>query len=78
LSRQVLQPLSKEILNLKRLIIIADGALQLVPFTALTFAENEFFEPLIAKMEIAGAPSIRVFSSCANTKLNGKLRPANY
>ncbi|CAN5381670.1 CHAT domain-containing protein [soil metagenome] len=67
LSRQILQPLSKEIANLKRLVIIADGSLQLVPFAALTLANDETFEPLAATMEIVNTPS---FSSLVYVREN--------
>ena len=57
LSREVLHPLSNAISNFKRLVVIADGSLQLVPFAALTLSSNGDFQPLAAKMEIVNAPS---------------------
>ncbi len=70
LSRQILQPLSKEIVNLKRLIIIADGSLQLVPFAALTLSNDETFQPLTATMEIVNAPSFSSLVFLRENKAN--------
>jgi len=75
LSRQVLQPLSKEIANLKRLIIIADGSLQLVPFAALTLDANESFEPLGLKREIVTAPSFSSLVFLRENKANRQTSP---
>lgn len=57
LSRQILQPLAAELADVKRLIVIADGSLQLVPFAPLTLAPAADFQPLNATMEIVHAPS---------------------
>lgn len=70
LSRQILQPLSKEITNLKRLVIIADSSLQLVPFAALTLSSGETFEPLAATTEIVNAPSFSSLVFLRENKAN--------
>ena len=71
LSKQILQPFAKDITQLKRLIIIADGSLQLVPFAALTLSPNEF-QPLADSLEIVNAPS---FSSLVYSRENQINRP---
>ena len=75
LSRQILQSLSKEITNLKRLVIIADGSLQLVPFSALTLATNEIFQPLAATIEIVNAPSFSSLLFLRENKANRQTSP---
>ena len=67
LSRQVLRPLAGDIASAKRLIVIADGSLQLVPFSALTLAPDADFQPLAATLEIVNAPS---FSSLVYLREN--------
>ncbi|MDQ2745920.1 MAG: CHAT domain-containing protein [Acidobacteriota bacterium] len=71
LSRQILQPFAGEIAGIKRLIIIADGSLQLVPFAALTFTPDADFQPLAATLEIVNAPS---FASLVYLLENKKIR----
>ncbi len=70
LSRQVLRPLAGDIASAKRLIVIADGSLQLVPFSALTLAPDADFRPLAATLEIVNAPS---FSSLVYLRENRPL-----
>jgi len=65
LSEMIL-PFADELVNLKRLVVIADESLQLVPFSALTISPNEF-QPLAATIEIVNAPS---FSSLIYSKEN--------
>jgi CHAT domain-containing protein len=64
LSKLILQPFAADLSKFKRLIVIADGSLQLVPFAALTLSPNEF-QPLAASVEIINAPS---FSSLVYQK----------
>ncbi|MEG3971968.1 CHAT domain-containing protein [Microcoleus sp. T2B6] len=54
LSQMILAPVASELGN-KRLLIVADGALQYIPFSALTLEESE--APLIVKHEIVNLPS---------------------
>lgn len=55
LSRKILAPVAKE-LGSKRLLIVADGVLQYIPFAALP-DPSEMTAPLIAKHEIINLPS---------------------
>ncbi|MEP6518287.1 CHAT domain-containing protein [Microcoleus vaginatus] len=54
LSQMILAPVASELGN-KRLLIVADGALQYIPFSALTLEKSEV--PLIVKHEIVNLPS---------------------
>src|SRR6476661_1522177 len=54
LSQMILAPVASEFGN-KRLLIVADGALQYIPFSALTLEKSE--APLIVKHEIVNLPS---------------------
>jgi len=58
LSRMLLGPVASELKN-KRLLIVAEGVLQYVPFSALT-DPDEGAAPLIAKHEIVTLPSASV------------------
>jgi CHAT domain-containing protein len=60
LSRLLLQPLIGE-LQQTRLAIVADGALQYVPFAALS-APGAEFKPLITRYEIVSLPSVSVLA----------------
>ena len=60
LSRMLLGPVASELKN-KRLLIVAEGVLQYVPFSALT-DPNEGATPLIAGHEIVTLPSASVLS----------------
>jgi CHAT domain-containing protein len=59
LSRMLLQPLAAE-LKQKRLVIVADGVLQYLPFSALTLSEDG--RPLIVDHEIVTLPSASVLA----------------
>lgn len=60
LSTKVLGEVAKHLKH-QRLVIVADGALQYVPFAALPIpAETENFRPLIADYEIVSLPSASV------------------
>ncbi len=54
LSQMILGP-AKEKLNKKRLLIVADGVLQYIPFATLSLSENQ--QPLITNYEIVNLPS---------------------
>src|SRR5262249_15886500 len=58
LSRMLLGPVGAELKN-KRLLIVAEGVLQYVPFSALT-DPDEASTPLIVKHEIVTLPSASV------------------
>ena len=59
LSRMLLQPLGGE-LKQKRLVIVADGVLQYLPFSALTLSEDG--RPLVVDHEIVTLPSASVLA----------------
>ncbi|MEG4532303.1 CHAT domain-containing protein [Microcoleus sp. D2_18a_D3] len=54
LSQMILAPVASELGN-KRLLIVADGALQYIPFGALSLEKSE--APLIVKHEVVNLPS---------------------
>jgi CHAT domain-containing protein len=63
LSRMLLLPVAREIAG-KRMLIVADGALQFIPFGALTEQSgNARGEPLVAGHEIVAVPSASVIDS---------------
>lgn len=70
LSRAVLLPIADDVREIKKIIVIADGALQLIPFSALTLTPGAAYEPLTGNVEIVNAPS---FSSLVYLREN-KLR----
>src|SRR6185369_17097580 len=59
LSRMLLQPLAAE-LKQKRLVIVADGVLQYLPFSALSSSVDA--RPLIVDHEIVTLPSASVLA----------------
>jgi CHAT domain-containing protein/Tfp pilus assembly protein PilF len=59
LSRMVLGPLAGE-LSGQRLLIVADGALQYVPFAALPASDKDSLTPLIVAHEVVNLPSASV------------------
>lgn len=76
LSRQILQPFAGELAGIKRLVVIADDALQLIPFSALTLAPNADFQPLAATLEITGAPSFSSLVYLRENKARRQSAPA--
>lgn len=56
LSKILLGPVQDQIGN-KRLLIVGDGALQIVPFAALPSPGMDSYEPLIVRHEIVSVPS---------------------
>jgi len=56
LSRILLDPVQDQ-LGSKRLLMVADGALQIVPFAALPSPGLQSYEPLIVRHEIVSNPS---------------------
>lgn len=55
LSKAVLQPFAGEIGNFKRILIVADGSLQLIPFAALNVSPDQ---PVINAAQIVNLPSL--------------------
>lgn len=74
LSRMILQPFAADLTNLKRLVIIADGSLQLVSFSALTISPNEF-RPLAESLEIVNAPSFSSLVYLKENQINRRISP---
>lgn len=56
LSRLILDPLAPN-LKSKRLAIVADGALQYVPFAALPLPGTSGYQPLLLRSEVVNVPS---------------------
>lgn len=72
LSRMLLQPLAAE-LKQKRLVIVADGVLQYLPFSALTLSEGG--RPLIVDHEVVTLPSASVLAALREEF--GERKPAS-
>jgi CHAT domain-containing protein len=70
LSRMILAPVAGELGN-KRLVIVADGALQYVPFAALSVTN----QPLIVRHEIVSLPSASAFAVQRENLANRELAP---
>jgi CHAT domain-containing protein len=70
LSAMLLGPIASE-LGSKRLVVIADGALQYIPFAALSAANR----PLILDHEIVSLPSASAFAVQRRTLAGRKLAP---
>jgi CHAT domain-containing protein/Tfp pilus assembly protein PilF len=68
LSRLLLKPVAAH-LNKKRLLIVADGALQYLPFAALSHPKaSGAFTPLIAEHEVVSLPSFSSLLSLRRTR----------
>ncbi|WP_287256195.1 CHAT domain-containing protein [Moorena sp. SIO4E2] len=70
LSKAILHP-AKDKLTKKRIVIVADGFLQYIPFAALSVSENQ--QPLITNYEIINLPSS---SSLATIRHENQARKA--
>ena len=70
LAKMVLTPLADQS-NIKRLIVVADGALNYIPFQLLPAASGN---PLVANYEIVNAPSASILGQLREEK---QERPAN-
>lgn len=71
LSREILSPIAEDLKNLRQAVFIADGALQIIPFSALTgVPETENFEPLAAHLNIVNAPSFASLVYLRENKAN--------
>jgi CHAT domain-containing protein len=58
LSRTILSPVADDLKDIKQAVVIADGGLQLIPFSALTFAPAAAdYLPLAETIEVINAPS---------------------
>jgi CHAT domain-containing protein/uncharacterized protein HemY len=59
LSRMILSPVASE-LNKRRIIVVADGSLNYIPFQALPVPSNSDGEPLVARHEVVNTPSASI------------------
>ena len=73
LSRMILEPVASELGN-KRLVIVADGALQYVPFGALSVPAVAY-QPLIVRHEVISLPSASAFAVQRENLANRELAP---
>jgi CHAT domain-containing protein len=71
LSRLILSPVASE-LNKRRIIIVADGSLNYIPFQVLPIPSND--EPLVASHEVVNAPSASVLGELRHEA--ARRRPA--
>ncbi|HEX6046410.1 MAG TPA: CHAT domain-containing protein, partial [Pyrinomonadaceae bacterium] len=67
LGRMVLGP-AASLLTKERLVIVADGALEYLPFAALPIVSAGSYEPLIARHEVVSLPSASVLSALRREK----------
>jgi len=61
LSWLILSPVAMQFGN-RRLIVVTDGALQYVPFAALSFADGGGYRPLVLSHEVVSLPSASAFA----------------
>lgn len=81
LGRMLLGPLSSELKN-KRLIVVADGALQYIPFAMLPVPSgvppgSNDYQPLIVEHEIVSLPSASTLAVQRRELVGRKLAPNN-
>jgi len=74
LGRMILGP-AAALLNKERLVIVADGGLEYVPFTALPVLSAPAYEPLIARHEIISLPSASVLNVLRREMPNRQRAP---
>src|SRR5262249_5739297 len=74
LSGMVLAP-AASLIRGKRLLIVADGALQFVPFAALAEPGQASYRPLIMSHEVIEEPSASVLTLLQRTRESGKTAP---
>jgi CHAT domain-containing protein/Flp pilus assembly protein TadD len=77
LSQMLLQPVTNKLGN-KRLLIVGDGALQYVPFTALPVCQDatcNVSTPLLANHEIINSPSVSTIATLRSEQQQRKLAP---
>nr|MDJ0577773.1 CHAT domain-containing protein [Xenococcaceae cyanobacterium MO_234.B1] len=72
LSQVILEP-AKDKLTKKRILVVADGVLQYIPFAALSVSENQ--QPLITQYEIINLPSSSSLATIRNETQARKSAP---
>jgi CHAT domain-containing protein len=78
LTQQILAPAAKDLGN-KRLVIIPDGILNIIPFAALNTPNSTTYNPLLTQHEITNLPSastIGILRTTVATKPRGTKRLA--
>jgi CHAT domain-containing protein/Tfp pilus assembly protein PilF len=78
LTQQILAPAAKDLGN-KRLVIIPDGILNIIPFAALNTPNSTTYKPLLTQHEITNLPSastIGILRTTVATKPRGTKRLA--
>jgi CHAT domain-containing protein len=73
LGRMILGPVASQ-LSKERIVIVADGALEYVPFTALSISVGAY-EPLVAHREIVNLPSASVLDALRREMSNRQRAP---
>ncbi|MFM6153598.1 MAG: CHAT domain-containing protein, partial [Sphaerospermopsis kisseleviana] len=71
LTKILIEPVSKKLGN-KRLLIVGDGALQYIPFAALSVPNSQEYQPLIVNHEIVTLPSASTLSLIRTEKKDRK------
>lgn len=74
LGRMVLGPVA-QLLQGKRLLIVSDGALQYIPFSALPTPGSTNMEPLVVKHEIVNLPSASVLAELRRQRMGRPKAP---
>jgi CHAT domain-containing protein/Tfp pilus assembly protein PilF len=74
LSDMLLSPVAGELKG-KRLVIVADGVLQYIPFSALSIRSKSEFEPLAVGYEIVSLPSASTLAVLRRETANRKQAP---
>jgi CHAT domain-containing protein/Tfp pilus assembly protein PilF len=74
LSKLILAPAVNQLGN-KRLLIVADGALQTIPFAALSLSDKQEYLPLATNYEIVNSPSASTIA-IVREQLKSRQKPA--
>jgi CHAT domain-containing protein/Flp pilus assembly protein TadD len=74
LTQQILAPAANDLGN-KRLVIIPDGILHIIPFAALNTPNSQTYQPLLTKHEITYLPSASTIAILRSTAANKPLGP---
>ena len=74
LSKMVIQPFASD-LNKKRIAVVADGALQYIPFAALSSSSSskQKYQPLVLKHEVINLPSASTLAALRKRKITRKV-----
>ncbi|WP_013323570.1 CHAT domain-containing tetratricopeptide repeat protein [Gloeothece verrucosa] len=72
LSQKILAPAAPQ-LNKKRILVVADGILQYIPFAALSLPGNQ--EPLMTQYEVVNLPSSSTLATIRNETKERKTAP---